>query len=72
MFVMIGYSCILLVIWTYSQVNIVLECCLKIYIKLEDQPPYGGLQPSVVSEGPFGPKGDFAGRTDGRTDRQLV
>ena len=42
-------------------------------IKLNNQPPYGGLlssscgelQASTSSQGPFAPKGDFSGRTDG-------
>ena len=29
----------------------------------------GELQHPAASEGPFGPKGDFAGHTDGRTDK---
>ena len=47
-------------------------------IILEIQPPYGGLlsnscgglQPSAAQEGPFGPKGEFAGQTNRRTKRQ--
>ena len=47
------------------------------YILLEIQPPYGGLlssyfggqQPSSAPEEPFGPKGDFVGLTDRRTNR---
>ena len=42
--------------------------CISNYLQIEMQPPYcGGLQPSVATEEPFGPKCDFAGRTDGRT-----
>ena len=44
----------------------------RIYSVLETPPPYGGLlssssgvlEPLARSEGPSGPKGDFAGRTD--------
>ena len=31
----------------------------------------GGLQHSAASEGPFGPKGDFAGRTNGLTNNMF-
>ena len=29
------------------------------------------LAPSAATEGPFGPRGDFGGITDKRTDRQM-
>ena len=42
------------------------------YLLLESQPPYEGLlsAPSAASERPFGPQGDFLGRTDEQMDEQ--
>ena len=45
----------------------------KLFKSFKVQPPYGrllssscvGLQPLAATEGPFGPKGDFGGRTTG-------
>ena len=52
----------------------------NVIVKLDIQPPYGELlssscgelQPLAASKEPFGPKADFARRTNGRTNGQRV
>ena len=49
--------------------TLVLCNSLVVIINYKVQPPYGGLLSSSSGGlGPFGPKSDFAGRTNGRTD----
>ena len=44
----------------------------RIFLEWKVQPPYGGLLSSYCGGlGPFGPKGDFAGRKNGQTDGRM-
>ena len=62
---------------TYHRISKIMYYVLVKYYVV--QPPYGGLlssscgelQPSPASKQPFRPKGDFAGRTNGRTDNEF-